>query len=235
MKTPSVISSHHSSSKVSGSPRSRITGGLVACLLLASAITGVAKASPSVYLTFSGGGGVAPVTVSWSAPITYTLDFTSPNSGVNPYFVFQAVSNSLTAFPVQGSVAGVAPTYTSTGVGSGDGTQTINTFYSYGSNFNAVSSGDVVLWSSNDTAPTILTSGDVITLSAGSLVYGPPSNGAYSGTMPANGYYSTIVVDAAYMNVGSGASSIPEPSTYACFAGLAALVLAASRRRKIAA
>ena len=233
MKTSLVIPLNHSSSQASSSPRSRITRGLVVCLLIAGAVTGVAKASPSVFLTFSGGGGVAPVTVSWSAPITYTLNFTS--TGYNPFFVFQSIPNIQTAFPVQAFIAGAGPTYTSTGAGSGDGTQTANYINGTGVTWHAVAANDFVFSSTTDTAPTYLTSGDVITLSAGSLVYSAPSNGAYSGTMPTSGYYNTIVVDASYNNLGSGVSSVPEPSTYACFAGVAALSLAVIRRRKIAA
>ena len=234
MKISSAISRNHSSPQASSSPQSLITRSLVACLLIAGAVTGVAKASPSVYLTFSGGSG-SEVVVSWSSPITYTLAGTSTVSSVSPYFVFQAVPNANSIFLTAGPVAGVAPTYTSTGAGSGDGTQTINNFFSNYA-FHDVNNNDIVFRATLDTAPTVLTVGDVITLSAGSLSYAPPATSAgYYGTLPTSGYYNTIIVDEAYYKLGAGGSTIPEPSTYAGFAGVAALALAAIRRRKIAA
>jgi len=210
-------------------------GPVIALVATFVLLAGAASANAqTVYLTFTGGGG-APVTVSWSAPITYNLNFTS--TGYNPYFVFQSIANASTAFPNTGPLSPVgAPTYTSTGVGSADGTDTINYTNSAAGNHNLVASNDLVFWSTTDTiTTTFLTSGDVITLSAGSLMYNPP-NGNYSGTMPVSGYYSTIVVDAAYLNPSSpGVSAIPEPSTYAAFAGAAMLGFVAWRRRKASA
>ena len=234
MKTSLVIPLNHSSSQASSFPRSRVTRGLIACLLIAGAVTGVAKARPSVFLTFSGGSG-SEVVVSWSSPITYTLAGTSTVSSVNPYFVFQTVTRADSIFLTAGPVAGAAPTYNSTGAGSGDGTQTINNFFSHYA-YNDVNINDIVFRATLDTAPTVLTVGDVITLSAGSLSYAPPATSAgYYGTLPTSGYYNTIIVDSNYLALGSGSPSIPEPSTYACFVGVAALALAAIRRRKTAA
>lgn len=186
----------------------------------------------TVFLTFTGGGGVAPVTVSWSSPITYTLTFTSPNSGVNPYFVFQSVPNGFAAFPVSGTIAGVAPTYSGTGTGSSDGLQTINRLYAFNATHNAVALNDLGFRATTDTASTILTAGDVITLSAGSMVYAAPSNGPYSGTLPTNGFYNTFITDAADVNLGSGMSAVPEPSTYAAIAGAAMLGFAGWTRHR---
>ena len=218
-------------------PSSPLRSKATALLVLIGSLVATASLNAQVYLTFTGGGGTAPVTVSWSTPITYTLAFDSPNfPAVNPYFVFQNVANSQTAFPVQASVGGVAPTYVGSGTGSNDGLQTITTFYggiSLAGAQNAVHANDLVFFSSSDTAATHLTAGDVITLSAGSLVYSFPSNGSYSGTMPTSGFYNSFVVDPAYANLGAtGVSAIPEPSTYAAIAGAAMLGLAVWQRRR---
>jgi len=207
--------------------------GKVTTLLLAvAAIAGASKIeAQSVYLTFSGGGGT-PFVVSWSAPITYTLTSTTANSGVNPYFDFQAIPNIDTAVPVDtvAPIPGGGPTYTSTGAGSGDGTQTINSFYTT-SAFGVVAADDLVFRATADTAATLLTSGDVITLTAGSLQNSTP----YNGPMPVSGYYNTFITDASYQpDLGSGVSAIPEPSTYAALVGLGALGLAVVNRRKAA-
>lgn len=207
------------------------------CLLLGS-LVGITSVNAQVLLTFSGGNGSGEVTITWSSPITYTLTGSS-NFGVNPIFVFQSIANSQQIFQTQGAVGGVAPTYTSTGAGSTDGTQTIDRLKAPNT-FNSVTGGDVVFFSNADTANTLLTSGDVITLSAGSLRYtgSPNSNSAYSGTLPANGSYNTFITagaDTFSGNLGSGVSAIPEPSTYAAIAGVAALGLATWHRRRRAA
>ncbi len=208
-----------------------------ALLVILSSMVGAASLNAQVYLTFTGGNG-SQVKVSWSSPITYTLTSTTPNSGVNPYFVFQSVANSSTIFPVQATPpASPTPTYTSTGAGSTDGTQTINNFYVTTSTHNAVSLNDIVFRATTDTAVTYLTAGDVFTLTAGSLSYNGTtnSNSTYTGALPANGYYTTFIVDAADVRLGNGVSAIPEPSTYAAIAGAAMLGLAVWHRRRQAA
>jgi len=186
----------------------------------------------AVYLTFSGGNG-SEVVITWSSPITYTL--TSTSWATKPIFVFQAIPNSQSIFQVQAAVGGTRPTYTSTGVGSADGTQTINHFKAPNS-FNSVTAGDVVFFALDDTTTTALTAGDVITLSAGSLRYDGTSGTSigYAGALPANGSYTTFITagpDTFDGNLGSGVSAIPEPSTYAAIAGLGMLGFAAWRRR----
>jgi hypothetical protein len=185
-------------------------------------------AAQTVYLTFSGGGG-SPFVVTWSTPITFTLTSSTSNSGVNPYFVFHSIPNIGSAVPVDtvGAIPGGGPTYTSTGAGSTDGTQTINSFYTT-SPHGVVGATDLVFRATADTANTFLTAGDVITLSAGHL----QNNTPYSGTMPASGYYSAFITDASYQtNLGSG-SAIPEPSTYAALLGVGALGFVVWRRRR---
>lgn len=208
--------------------RRRSTAFLLLLGSLALHATGHAQ---SVYLTFSGGSGT-PVVITWSTPIVYTLTATTANSGVNPYFVFQSITNISTAVPVDtvGNIPGGGPTYTSTGAGSGDGTQTINSFYTT-SPHGVVAANDLVFRATLDTTNTLLTAGDVISLSAGHL----QSTNTYSGIMPTSGFYNTFITDAAYGgNLGAG-SAIPEPSTYAAIAGAAALGLALwHRRRRVA-
>lgn len=199
-----------------------------ALLVAIGSLVGITNANAqTVYLTFSGGGG-SPFVISWSTPIVYTLSGTSVSSGFNPYFVFSGITNISTAVPVDtvATFSG-APTYSSTGVGSGDGTQTINSFY-WKTPHGVVGANDMEFRATLDTAATILTVGDVITLTAGSL----HNNTPYSGIMPISGYYNTFITDAADgANLGSG-SAIPEPSTYAAFAGLGVLGFAVWRRRK---
>lgn len=215
---------------------SRFASGLFHCLLLAVALTAAAKANAqTVFLTFTGGNG-SEVVITWSSPIVYTLTGSTQIGAVNPTFVFQAIANSQSIFQTSAPVGGVAPTYTSTGTGSTDGTQTINTF-STPNTFNAVTAGDVVFYATADTAPTFLTSGDVYTLSAGSLRYNgsPATSAGYNGALPANGLYNTFIVDGSstYLtNLGNGVSAVPEPSTYAAILGAAALGLVIYRRRQ---
>jgi len=203
-------------------------------LLTMAALAFISKMdAQTVYLNFSGGGG-SPFVVTWSAPITYRLTESTSNSGVNPYFDFQAIANIGTAVPVDtvAPIPGGGPTYTSTGAGSGDGLQTINSFYVSPIVHGVVSTDDLVFRATADTAATFLTVGDVITLSAGSLHNSTP----YNGVMPVSGYYNTFITDASYQtDLGSGVSAIPETSTYAAWAGLAALGLAWARRPKAAA
>ena len=214
----------------------RLASGLFHCLLLAVALAAAAKANAqTVFLTFSGGSGTGEVTITWSTPIVYTLNSSSPNSGVNPYFVFKTIPNSQLIFGVDGLLAAVAPTYTSTGAGQGDGLQTINRFSGINTTNaqNAVAADDIVFRATADLAATFLTAGDVITLSAGSLRYDGISgtSALYNGALPANGLYNTFIVDAAYVSLGVG-SAVPEPSTYAAILGAAALGLVIYRRRQ---
>jgi hypothetical protein len=206
-------------------------GPLMALVATFVLLAGAAPANAqTVYLTFSGGGGT-PFVVSWSTPITYTLTSSTTNSGVNPYFVFQNISGIEAPVPVDtvATFSG-APTYTSTGAGSGDGTQTINSFYTTNAH-GVVGNEDLVFRATADTAISFLTAGDVISLTAGSL----HNSTNYSGAMPVSGYYNTFITDASYQpNLGAG-SAIPEPSTYAAFAGAAMLGFVAWRRRKTGA
>lgn len=212
------------------------------CLLIALGLLAGAgrMAGQTVYLTFSGGNGNGQVTVTWATPITYTVDTTSVISGVNPIFVFRGIPNLQSIFPTQAPVGPGAPTYTSTGAGSTDGIQTVNRLTAPNS-FNSVVAGDLVFFSNVDTAPTILTAGDIITLSAGSIRYdgSPTSNSGYASPLPADGYYTTFITDGAdtyYTNLGSGTgAAVPEPATYAMIAGLGVLGLAAWRRRRMKA
>jgi hypothetical protein len=201
--------------------------GLFAAIVALAGITNVS--AQTVYLTFSGGSGT-PFVVTWSSPITYTLTSTSANSGVNPYFVFKGITNINSAVPVDtvGAIPGGGPTYTSTGSGSGDGTQTINSFYTTSAH-GVITANDLVFRATLDTTNSILTSGDAITLTAGHL----QNSTNYFGTMPTSGYYETFITDASYQpNLGAG-SAVPEPSTYAAIAGAAMLGFAGwSRRRR---
>jgi len=204
---------------------------LVTASLLA-ATTGLR--AQTVFLTFSGGNG-SEVKITWSTPIVYTLDNGTAISAVNPTFVFQSITNSQAIFPISGAAAGGSPTYTSTGAGSTDGTQTINIFAAPPA-FNAVANNDVVFYSTNDTANTFLTAGDVITLSAGFLSYtgSPNSSAGYTGALPSNAYYTTFITDGSNTyasNLGSG-SAVPEPSTYALITGVALLGFVTCRRQK---
>jgi hypothetical protein len=214
------------------------TSKATALLIAIGSLACTANANAQVLLNFAGGNG-SEVTITWSSPIVYTLSSSTSVSAVNPTFVFQSVTNSSVIFHNQGPVGGVAPTYTSTGAGSGDGTQTINTFFGSSINFNTVHTNDVVFYATADTANTFLTAGDVITLSAGSLKYdgSPTTSSGYLGALPPNGLYNTFIADGnnTYaLNLGSG-SAIPEPSTYAALASLGVLGFAVWRRRNLPA
>jgi len=213
----------------------RISHKLTALFILIGSLAITAKTNAQVFLTFSGGNG-SEVAITWSTPISYTLTASTGVSAKNPTFVFQSVTNSQSIFQTQGAVGGTAPTYTSTGAGSTDGTQTINTFFGSNFTFNTVRPSDVVFYATNDTANTFLTAGDVFTLSAGSLRYtgSPNSSASYTGALPVNGFYNTFIADGnnTYLsNLGSG-SAIPEPSTYAAIAGAAMLGMAVWQRRR---
>lgn len=200
-----------------------------ALLLVIGSLLGATQArAQTVFLTFSGGGG-SPVVITWTTPITFTLTGSSPNSGVNPYFVFQGITNIDLAVPVDtvGVIPGGGPTYTSTGAGSGDGPQTINSFYTKAAH-GVVTNLDLTFRATADTAATFLTTGDVITLSAGHLQNSTP----YSGAMPTSGFYNAFITDAADAPfLATGVSAVPEPSTYAAIAGAAALGVAIWHRR----
>ncbi|MDP1579326.1 MAG: PEP-CTERM sorting domain-containing protein [Candidatus Didemnitutus sp.] len=191
----------------------------------------VAANAQTVFLTFSGGSGT-PVVISWSTPISYTLTSSTSSFGVNPYFYFQNITGISTAVPVDtvGAIPGGGPTYTSTGAGSGDGLQTINSYYTTNPH-GVITNTDLVFRATADTTVSYLTAGDVISLTAGHLT----NNNNYFGALPANGFYNTFITDASYQsNLGSG-TAIPEPSTYAALVGLGALGFVMWRRRRAAA
>lgn len=207
--------------------RRRATALFVA--LGALAFTSSAHAQ-SVYLTFSGGGGT-PLSISWSTSIVYTITQT-PNPGTyDPYFVFNEVGSLSTGSPSsleQAVVASGAPTYS----GNGDATFAINSISWGESSHGAINSlNDVKFRHVPAAGVNSLDVGDVFTLTSGTLT----TIGTYTGPMPTNGLYSTFIMDASYTFLGngaSGASAIPEPSTYAAIAGAAMLGLAAWRRRR---
>jgi hypothetical protein len=215
----------------------RFIGKAIALLVVIGSLVGITSANAQVFLSFSRTG--SEVTITWSSPIVYTLTASTGlgAAGNDPVFVFQSVGNSSNIFLVQGDVGGTAPTYTSTGANSGDGTLTINHFFASTGTQNSVHANDVVFYDLNDTAPTLLTAGDVFTLSAGSLRYdgSPETTSGYAGALPANGIYNTFITDGNNTygsNLGSGVSAIPEPSTYAAIAGVAMLGFAGWRRRR---
>ena len=197
------------------------TAGLIALLLLCGSTT----FAQNVFLQFSGGGG-APLSISWTTSINYTITGT-PNPGTkDPYFVFNEVGNVYSGmqFSAPTFVTSGAPTYN--GV---DGAFLINNISS-GENWNNITPNDIKFRNVPDAGATFLYVGEAFTLSAGTLT----TTVNYFGAMPADGFYSTFIVDASYGYLGAG-TAVPEPSTYAALFGAAALAIAFWRRRKSAA
>lgn len=195
-------------------------------VLLAVLLAGTASAQ-SVYLTFSGGSGT-PLVMTWTTPIAYTITGT-PNPGTkDPYFVFDEVGNvySGTQYSAPIFITSGAPTYS--GV---DGTFQINNVSS-GENHNLITPNDIKFRNVPDAGVTFLTFGQTFQLTAGSLT----TTVNYFGTMPADGLYSTFIVDASYGYLGAGAA-VPEPSTYAALFGIVGLggALWVRRRKRGAA
>lgn len=193
------------------------------CFAASLTAAAVAKAQ-TVYLSFSGGSGT-PIVITLASPVTYTITGL-PNPGtVDPYFVFNEVGN---VFQVEAPlVGGGAPSYT--GVGIPDPTLTINRISSGESSHGAINSlNDVKFRHAPSAGTTFLFTGEVFNLTAGTFM----TSNNFFGSLPADGYYETFIMDASYTYLGAGSTSaIPEPSTYAALAGLAALGLAGWRRR----
>lgn len=203
-------------------PRRALRGLLTVALFLSAFAGALAQ---TVFLQFSGGSGT-PLLITWTTPITYTITGT-PNPGTkDPYFVFNEVGNvfSGTQYSAPIFITAGAPTYT--GV---DGTFLINNVSS-GENHNEITPNDIKFRNVPDAGVTFLTFGQEFTLSAGTLT----TTINYSGAMPVDGFYSTFIVDASYGYLGAGAA-IPEPSTYAAFAGALVLGFAMWRRRRAGA
>lgn len=200
------------------------------CTLRLFALSGLALsaaaglAAQTVMLQFSGGNGT-PLVITWTTPITYTITGT-PNPGTkDPYFVFNEVGNVFSGMQYSSPIfiTSGAPTYS--GV---DGTFLINNVSS-GENHNQITPNDIKFRNVPDAGVTFLTFGQEFTLTAGTLT----TTVNYFGAMPADGLYSTFIVDASYGYLGAGAA-IPEPSTYAALAGLLGLGFAIWRRRRAA-
>jgi len=96
------------------------------------------------------------------------------------------------------------------------------------SGFNPATTGDVVFFNNGGTLLSpVYALNDVFTLSAGTFT----TTNSYSGALPSDGTYSTFIATDDGRNL-SGAGAVPEPSTYAVFAGLGVLGFAAWRRRR---
>jgi hypothetical protein len=165
-------------------------------------------------LSFIGGGG-SPLTITISAPITYTLT-AGTGSNFGPYFIFQGLGN---LFPSGGTIGTSTVTFTR----NGGSPRTINNI-SGGVMLNDVSIASL------PTTTSPLTAGDTIVLSAGAIT----TSSNVSSPAPANGLYTTFIVNNNGTTLSSnGVSSVsaPEPTSSA-FIVIGSLVMVARRRQR---
>jgi hypothetical protein len=204
-------------------------------LVVIGSLLGITNASAqTVFLTFAGAGnGSTPLTITFTTPITYTIGVTPGVGGQNsPVFVFEIGNNLLIGGNSPGQVGIVSdPTYTRASTGlttfSLVGGAVTAGFTSGAGGTNPIVPSDMFVYGNALTAGGNMQIGDTFTLAAGTIT--TASN--YTGVVPTSGAYPTFVADHYGLNLGVG-SAIPEPSTYAAFAGLGVLGFAAWRRRK---
>jgi hypothetical protein len=162
-------------------------------------------------LSFSGSKG-NNFMVKLAEPVTYTID---ENYGANgqhtaPAFVFKGVGND---FSFAGSAASGTVTYSD----NGGPPNPISGMYS-GQTVGSLTPSDAYLWG-NEEGVTV---GEVITLSAGTIL-------TYGGPLPANGSYTTYVMDGNGLDISTnGVSSVPEPVSTGVL-GIAAIAVLCRR------
>jgi len=185
--------------------RARVLGALVLLFLVRAADAAL------VPMTFSGGSGT-PLTVTLTQPITYTVTaspgfadclFLFHNVG-NPMFGSSKQMSGTMAYSINGGPP-ISINVGTTGVLAG-----------------ARGVNDLSLEQLNPGLPLAL--GDVVVLSGSAtttFLVTPPA--------PANGLYSTIFTDGAFVPIGTG--EVPEP-TSTCVLGLASILTLRRNRRR---
>lgn len=206
-----------------------------AVLLFAGTVLSLASASAQmVAFTFSGGSG-SNLTISWSSPITYTINATPNTTNNYPSFVIEDLGNLLGGTNATTAIASATATFSRTSPTS-NGPFSLATNGNVGSGLTGaggtdpIAPTDTYLFDSGISVGAPMAIGDTFVLSAGSVTIAN-----FAGLAPSSGSYNTFLADTNGKNLGVGiTSSVPEPSTYAALAGVAMLAFAAWRRKRAA-
>ncbi len=181
-------------------------------LALLAPFLAAATARGAVSMSFSGGNG-SPLGITIVEPVVYVV--TDSYSGGAPLFIFEDTGNyGLSVIGYSGNV-----TFS---VNGGPGQGFFMTSAGYGTPAD-VGPQDMYLQS---LANVTLVPGDVVTLSAGTLV----SNAAYAGAIPSGTSYETFLAISTTGVKISSQGAVPEPSA-AALLGLGALGFALRRKR----
>jgi PEP-CTERM putative exosortase interaction domain len=178
-----------------------------------------ASAYGQAYFTFSGGSG-NPLTITLTTPVTFTL--TEEVSSKWPLFVIDGLGSIVDTATLR-SFENSSITYR---IDNGP-SYTIENWIS-GASVGVLTPDDLYFFNfTNLVEPGSSTIGRVIELTAGTMT----TADAIAAAAPADGVYTFFLNESSGNTIAIG-SVIPEPSTYAAIAGVAALGLTVAIRRR---